>query len=228
MGWDLTHFRNLCSDLGFPDTNHYLESLNWLILKSSYHSHAAKQWHTLFESEKGDVVSIDLFGQEWRRSVAATAAETEALILALRACCDVLAQVLNRVVLKEPMSERKVDVHKVKDRLGKESKDHPIYSKLEDLTTNDKFVYISDFCNRIKHRSFIEHSWFFDMNPEAKIGFGVRFVSFSFNGRIHPEEWTDTIVSSYRKEVVDHVNSIGQTLNIHLEALLDTGRRRRK
>ncbi len=133
-----------------------------------------------------------------------------AAIHSARGMVDMLAQVLNGLLLQAPLAVHDVTVSRVKNQLP----DSPVKEHFANLQTSDAFRYINAFINTIKHRALIKPR--FSISTEEQKA-GVQVSAFDYNGDSFPVRWDDEVLASI-KAVVTAVITTGAALNMQLEA----------
>jgi hypothetical protein len=118
-------------------------------------------------------------------SIAYVASEAHMLgcMHTVRGWGDLLASLVNRLLLANAIEEWKCDIHTVRDKLDPSD----LKEKLQALTDGAAFKYVSDFVNTVKHRRLIRNG--ININfADNKIGTVVGAF------RKHPERWgTDVL-----------------------------------
>lgn len=110
-----------------------------------------------------------------------------AAIYTVRSLCDIFAQLVRGCLLESAISVGKCNIHIVRDHLPQSD----LRNCLDDLLSSDGFKYVNDFANVSKHRSMISFG--------ASINFvenraGVRFESFEYLRRKHPQMWSSEVL----------------------------------
>jgi hypothetical protein len=110
-----------------------------------------------------------------------------AVIYTTRSIYDIFAQLVRGCLLEFVVSIEQCNIHIVRDKLPQGD----LRNCLDGLLSSDGFKYVNDFANVSKHRSMISFG--------ASISFvenraGVRFKSFEYGNRKHPEMWSNDVL----------------------------------
>jgi hypothetical protein len=126
--------------------------LTWRQCHANFHKEEAqKTWTSLlkFHNPEDKLIVDSLFSYD---------ANLVACIQSLHSMGDILDQIVNVLVLKEPLPEEKVNNKTISEKLGKLSTNpyiKRIYDSRKKLRDSNEFIYINAFCNMIKHRRLI-------------------------------------------------------------------------
>lgn len=120
-------------------------------------------------------------------------ANTIALLHTTRSLYDILAQLINSLILEDRFSLERCDIKKVRNAL----ENGEIKQLLGDLIDSTEFKYIEGFVNSVKHRQLIQQMTTLDIE-QNKVG--VRFSSFHYKKEKNKEEenfpsfWSDEVL----------------------------------
>jgi len=156
----------------------------------------------------------------------------ESIASNLHSLADVLAQIINEIVLKhllppnEHLSSEKVDINKVKtklDNLTLEDSVKKIYiseiiyniNKLCDL---QEFQYISGFVNTIKHRRLLNTTFKLKIEQGNLLDLGFKLDAFDYKGSHFDETSCRSIVIDHSEKLIDMIFDIGTSVNNYWRA----------
>ncbi|WIG67698.1 hypothetical protein KEC58_09440 [Photobacterium damselae] len=125
-----------------------------------------------------------------------------------RSVYDLLAQLINKLILVEPIKVHDCDVNKVIKRLD----DSPVKDAILAAVNTDSYAYINSFVNVIKHRNLVV------LNPEVnfeELKAGIRFHSFKYQTNTYPSLWAIDVLQE-SLNVKNQIITIGKALNNHL------------
>ena len=129
-----------------------------------------------------------------------------AAIYTTRSIYDIFSQLIRGCLLESVVSIERCSIHIVRDQLPKGD----LRDCLDGLLSSDGFKYVNDFANVSKHRSMISFG--------ASINFvenraGVRFKSFEYGNRKHPEMWSSDVlelVLQTKNIIIDAGNALNK------------------
>ncbi|EGR2205828.1 hypothetical protein K6675_004676 [Vibrio parahaemolyticus] len=136
-------------------------------------------------------------------------AHVQAAIHNARSVYDLLAQLINQVLLNSTLEVHSCDIKKVLSQL----ENSPVKDAINQAVGSESYSYVNSFVNVIKHRNLVV------LKSEAnfeELKAGIRFSSFKYRKTSYPSLWaTDVLQRSIdvRNEIVD----IGIALNEHLK-----------
>ncbi|HCE3288647.1 hypothetical protein [Vibrio parahaemolyticus] len=135
-------------------------------------------------------------------------AHIQAAIHNVRSVYDLLAQLINKLLLSDPLKIHECDINKLINRLG----DSPVKDAIIAAINTESYAYINSFVNVIKHRNLVV------LNPEVnfeELKAGIRFSSFKYKAKNYPSLWAvDALQESLN--VKNQIVTIGEILNNHL------------
>lgn len=197
MSWDYRKVRELCKEKNLPCPEIYLNSLTERYWEACYHAEQAQKVWDEFKSAHPSGYQIGGSNEEWWRAYYASAAETQAAVEALHAEADIIAQIINQIILRGSLREHKVTFRHVLDRLRKQNLATNVVAEIEAFRNSREFKYINAFCNTIKHRRLINKEW--RVEGRARCKEGVRFLAFAYEEDNFPVTWASDINGSYRE-----------------------------
>jgi len=216
MPWNYGEIRDLCNikNVSFPEI--YLESLAWKHWKTKYHAEQAQKVWNRFKSAHPKGYEIGGRNQEWWDTYYASFAETEATIQALNEEADIVAQIVNQLVLEGYFTEEEVALGKVLDKLKTLKIAPNVVSSIEAFRSSKEFDYINAFSNTVKHRSLVRKQWCAQGGEDIEEKEGVRFLDFEYKPRgsqkikHFPAMWISEVNTSYRNALEKYIKKIGE------------------
>ncbi|WP_293128283.1 hypothetical protein [Microcoleus sp. bin38.metabat.b11b12b14.051] len=155
----------------------------------------------------------------------------ESIASNLHSLADVLAQIINEIVLKpllpcaEHISSEKVDINKVNTKLDgltldsvKDRYISQIIESINNLSSSSEFLYISSFVNTIKHRRLLDTTFHLKVDSGSLIDVGFKLDKFDYKGSHFPEMSCRSIVIDYREKLIDFIFDIGNSVNNYCRA----------
>jgi len=219
MCWDFAELRVLCQKRGIEDSMAYQNSLEWKRWRVEYHAERAqKVWSELDQlvKAKGQIV---VGGQEWSETEFASTAETEAAAQTLYSMADVLAQIVNKALLKTLLSEAQVSLGKVCETLKKRNCAPIVVSKIESLQNSKEFGYLNAFVNTLKHQHLLDRDYRAEAGEGTRNEEGIRFKAFTYKERSYSTVWASDILDGYKKKIADLICAVGNAVNDYLRLL---------
>ena len=131
---------------------------------------------------------------------------------------DVLAQVLNKALLKSPLSESEVFLWKVYKELKDQHCAPIVFSKIESLQKSKEFKYLNAFVNTIKHQHLLDTDYRAEAGKDTRNEEGIRFKAFVHKGRSYSTVWANDILGPYRKRIFEHICNVGNAVNDYLRS----------
>jgi len=219
MCWDFVELRGLCRKRGIADSTVYQNALQWKLWRANYHAERAQAvWSELDQIGRAKG-SIQVDGQDWQKAEFASTAETEAATQALHSMADVLAQIVNKALLKTPLSEVQVSLGKVCEMLKKRNCAPIVVSKIESLENSKEFRYLNAFVNTLKHQHLLDRDWKAEAGEGTRNEEGIRFKAFTYKGRSYSTVWASDILYAYKKRMADLICAVGNAVNDYLKLL---------
>ena len=219
MCWDYEELRKLCQKAGAPDSTVYQNALEWKLWRVNYHAERVKAiWRELNQivETKG---SIQIGGQDWQKAAFTSTAETEAAAQALHSMADILAQIVNKAVLKPSLPEKQVYLSEVHQRLSAQGNGSRVVAKIAALQKSPAFDYLNAFVNTIKHRRLLDTEYRAEGGEGTRNEEGIRFKAFTYKGWDYPTVWASDILANYKKEIVNLICAVGNAVNKYLKSL---------
>jgi len=206
--WDLEELGRLCSQRGIPSPTTYQTSLQWRFWRASFH---AKRAHAVWEELFGQPFTLG--DERFNRAAFSFEADVEACIQALHSMADMLAQIINVVILGGHFQEHQVSLWKVTDRLEKMGIAPQVALQARKLLDSPEFGYVDAFSNTIKHRRLVFTKFQAEYGGNYRNEAGLLFKAFEYKGESHPETWGNDILDNYRHRFFELVNDVGLSIN---------------
>lgn len=120
---------------------------------------------------------------------------------------DIFAQLINGLLLSEPLSVSKCDILRVHDLMSPSV----LQERMSRLLTSYWYRYIAGFINTAKHRKLVKHAFSVSFRDNAA---GVKVGAFEYGGRNYPECWGVDVLRG-AVEAHNALVSCGCALNDH-------------
>jgi len=151
----------------------------------------------------------------------------ESIATNLHSLADVLAHVINGIVLKplqtktDYLGSRQVSIHNVKNKLSslrfldtvRYQYIVEIIREIDKLVDSSEFKYIAGFANTIKHRSLLDTEFTFAVQNGSLMDIGYRLDPFDYEGNHFPPTQCRVVAMDYREKVIDLVFDVGNSIN---------------
>lgn len=131
---------------------------------------------------------------------------------AINAEADIIGQVVNKIMLRNPLPETDVHYFTVLSMLRNQSPIHNLVIAMEEFIASNEFKYIRAFCNTSKHRNLIEKEYRIESGVETAYTEGIRFRTFCYGNHRFPITWASSINGPYRKRLEEFVKKIGDAI----------------
>lgn len=206
--WNFSELSKLCEEKGIPSAKIYQNSLGWRWMRADYHADmASKVWSDLFKE------SFSFVDQRCAQAIFSYEAQVESCVQALHSLADILAQIINVVVLGGRLKEDSVSIKKVVKIMEKENIAPDVAKSTRRLLCDELFNYIEAFCNTIKHRRLIKTDFSAEYGENARNESGLRFEEFIFKGNTYPQTWGSDILEKHRSHLLNLITEIGLNIN---------------
>lgn len=206
--WNFDELRELCQKNGIQDPSIYTNSID---LRYS---------RALFHKEKADKILNDLFSQSFstaddRFYEAWESFEThvECFVYALHSMADILAQILNIVLLRGKFAEDQVSLKRLQNEMDRQGIAPDVSNKIKDLFDSTEFCYIEAFCNTKKHRRVIDSQFRAEFGGHYRNEEGMVFDEIDYKGHLYPRTWGTDIIGPYREKIFELLTEIGKKIN---------------
>lgn len=194
-----------CEQKRFSEAIPFLKSLNWRWKQADYCADRASE---LWDSRDLKIAPTD-FGLVFQYAV-----YVESSIYFLNTFRDTLLQVLNVVFMANKYSEEQVGREAFLDDYKKLPAD--IIKTCNALGKNQEPAYIRAFCNTSKHRALIPFSSRMEYGGASRNDSGVVFEKFQYKGTAYPETWGIDVLTTYRAQVRQLVDEVGEMIFKHI------------
>ncbi len=212
--WDFSELRKLCEEKGIPGAKIYQNSLGWRWQRADYHADTAGRiWSDLFKEP------FTFGDQRSYKAIFSYEAQVESCLQSLHAMADILAQIINVVILRGRLQEDDVSIKKVVKIMEKEGIAGNVTSRVRKLLDDDVFNYVEGFCNTIKHRRLIKTNFRAEYGESAKNESGLLFEEFTFKGNVYSKTWGSDILEKYRFRLLDLITEIGLSINQYVSTV---------
>lgn len=212
--WDFSNLRRVSQEKGIPGSSAHLAALSWRWKRGDFHSDmAAAAWNSLLGQ------SFTFGDSVFREHVFAYEAHVEACVCCLHSLSDLLAQVINDVVLNRQLAEHQVGMKRVIDEMGSVDRAREVRDRSKTLIGSDEFGYVEAFCNTLKHRFLVKTDSHGEFGGEYKNELGIRFQSFEYKGRTWPVTWGSEILGNMRARIAELVVGIGTSLDGYVASI---------
>jgi hypothetical protein len=212
--WKFSELNKMCEEKGVPDAKIYQNSLEWRWKRSDYHADmASKIWSDLFKE------SFSFVDRRCNEAIFSYEAQVESCVHALHSQADILAQIINVLVLCNRLPEDSVSIKKVVKIMEDESIAPEVAKSLRQLIDDGVFKYIEAFCNTIKHRRLIKTDFRAEYGENARNESGLRFEEFVFKGDTYPQTWGSDILERHRFHILDLITEVGLKINGYIATL---------
>lgn len=122
-----------------------------------------------------------------------------------RGIWDLFAQLLNALVLPQPLSVATCDIGRVAEALPPS----PLKDAVNRSIESNWYLYVMAFTNTTKHRRLVQHLVSVSFAEQRS---GIKLAAFKYNRRAFPAYW-DTEVLQGAIEVKNGINECGRLLN---------------
>ena len=161
----------------------------------------------------------------------------ESIAANLHSLADVLAHVINVIVLKplqnkpDYLGHRQISIHNVKNKLSslgsldtvRNQYIAEIIREIHKLIDSAEFKYIAAFVNTIKHRSLLDTEFALtvqSVQSGSLMDVGYRLDPFDYEGNNFPQTRCKVVAMDYREKVIDLVLDVGNSINNYCRAVL--------
>jgi len=214
MTWNLEEFRSLCDDHGIPSTKIYQDALTLKTWRATnFGSKALGVWKHLFSTSQEIVVGDD----EWNETQFNSESYIEAALQASHSLADIIAQILNIVILEGHFPEAHVSINKVHRELNRRGIATDVDRAVQVFLDSPEYQYTNGFVNTIKHRNLIDTDFQDEFGVGARNEHGMRFKSFTYNDDVFPITWASDIVNLMIPNIGNYIIDIGNAINDYLK-----------
>lgn len=206
--WSFEELRRMCKQKNIPESTIYQNSLEWRWRRADFHAeNASNIWTELFSSPFS---SAD---QRFKKAVFSYEAHVEACVQALHSMVDILAQIINAVILENHYQEHQVKAKELTKFMKKNEKAPQVMDCMRALLDSAEFRYLDAFCNTIKHRRLIPGKFRAEYGDHYRNESGIKFLKFNYRNKIVPETWASYILDEYRQQIKQLITDVGLNIN---------------
>ncbi len=206
--WDYIELRKLCKEKGIPDSTLYQNSLGWRWKRTDFHADKANEvWAELF------MKSFTFVDQRCYEAIFSYEAHVESCVQSLHSMADILAQIINVIILGNEFPEHLVSIKKVLKSMEDKNAAPRVVESTRKLLADNVFNYIEAFCNTIKHRRLIKTDFRAEYGENARNESGLRFQEFTYKGSNFPQTWGSDILKKYRFHIHQLITEVGLNIN---------------
>ena len=218
--WNLEELRSLVKEMHGVNQlkllQPHINSLDWKIRIAAYHSYTfAETFSPFFENEKsGAVKAVKLIlssGEEaskFREAKLIAEANIIACAQSTHSVSDILSYVIIHSLKLSGIDEKRISISEVNKILSNGA----LKKQIERLLGLKEYRYLQDFVNTTKHISLVFSEYSVDLQSNDDDAHGIKFKSFSYKDRRHPEKWAEEFVQELRKISIEFVQ-IGRAIN---------------
>lgn len=212
--WNFSELSKMCEEKGIPSAKIYQNSLSWRWKRADYHADTAERiWSDLFKE------SFVFGDQRSYEAIFSYEAQVESCVQSLHALSDILAQIINVVVLHAGFQENEVSIKRVVKKMEEEGIADEVTIRLRELLDDTVFNYVEAFCNTIKHRRLIKMNFRAEYGESARNKSGLLFEEFTFKGKVYPQTWGSDIIDKYRFHLLNRIEEIGLSINYYVSTV---------
>lgn len=211
--WSFEELRASCAAKGLPDSKIYQEALLWKKWRVSYH---AEQYHKIWRELFSSSTEIQVGGHDWNEAQSASEAHIEAAAQALHSMADILAQIINKVVLRDNLAEGGVALSNIADKDKNKRIPPKIIAAIDKLLSSAEFRCIDAFVNTIKHRRLLDRIYHMEYGENTRNEKAVCFQEFEYKGDCYGFTWATDIIDPYKSRIFELILEIGNAVNEYL------------
>jgi hypothetical protein len=132
---------------------------------------------------------------------------------------DILAQIINVVILKKRIREENVTSWNVFNYLKSHNIAPYVSELMGKLLESNEFQYINAFCNTIKHRRLINTRFRAEYGENYRNESGIKFVEFNYKGVTYPETWGSDFLGNKTVRIRDLVTDVRIAINKYVQQM---------
>jgi hypothetical protein len=129
---------------------------------------------------------------------------------------DMLAQIINVVILRGHLAENEVSAQKLVRWLSNKIPPE-ILKRLNEFLSGYEFKYVDAFCNTIKHRRLIHSMLRAEYGEGHRNESGIIFFQFRYRKVTYQDTWASDILQKYREAFYEHITCVGLAINKFLK-----------
>jgi hypothetical protein len=211
--WSFKELSSLSSAKNLPDSEQFQVALGWKRRRVKYHAEEYHEiWRHLFSSSD----KIQMGGVDWGKAQLAAEANVEAAAQVMHSMADILAQIINKTILKGELKEHSVTLSLVLKKLEKKLNSRGIVSSINKFMDSTEYKYINAFVNTIKHQRLLDITY--NIEPEKGTSYpkGICFKEFEYKGKKYERVFAVDILDSYKSYITDLIIDIGHEVNNYI------------
>ncbi len=219
MEWDLKELRELCKNKGITPPDEYIESLAFKKHRAIYHADKSKQIISQYFDDYGPMINMnnETHMRGLDRAWFEATCEAEASLQSMHSMADILAQIINSVLIKKPLVEKEVTLRKIFKKLTEQIIWNKLYDKIQTFIGSDEFTYIDAFVNTIKHRKLIKSGFRAEGGINTRNDHGVTIQGFKYNDKMFDTKWVKDLFDNYYIKIFSMIVEIGTEINVCLK-----------
>lgn len=210
--WNIRELKNHLDLLG-EQPEHYIEYLDSVSrVIDIFEFHKVEAFSVISRLDSDDpkmamrlVFSIDFERIDVENEVISAQAHLHAALQNVRSMYDILAQLLNALLVREPIPIHLCDICKVCKSLPNGN----VKTELEKILASFEYQYVNSFVNTIKHRNLVQFNRELDLHESRA---SIRIKPFSYSGYFYDQKWAIDVLK-YGLDVKNQLIEIGQLLN---------------
>lgn len=188
----------------------YLDSVSRVIDIFEFHKIEAFSVISRLDSDDPEIVMRIVFSLDSERNnleneVIIAQAHLHAALQNVRSMYDILAQLLNALLVYEPIPAHSCDICRVCKSLPNGN----VKTELEKILASFAYQYVNSFVNTIKHRNLVQFNRQLDL-LEGRAS--IRIKPFSYSGNFYEQKWAMDVLK-YGLDVKNQLIEIGRLLN---------------
>lgn len=210
--WNIRELKNHLDSLGEQPEHYieYLDSVSRAIDIFEFHKVEAFSLISKLDSDDPEtamrlVFTLDSEKNDLENEVIGAQAHLHAALQNARSMYDILAQLLNALLVHEPLPIHTCDICKVCDALP----DGNVKTELEKILASFDYQYVNSFVNTIKHRNLVQFNRQLDL-LEGRAS--IRIKPFSYSGCFYGRKWAIDVLK-YGFDVKNRLIEVGRLLN---------------
>ncbi|ELB2927343.1 hypothetical protein QNE77_001978 [Vibrio alginolyticus] len=210
--WNIRSLKHHLDSLGEQPEHYieYLDSVTRAIDIFEYHKAEAFSLISKLDSDDPEmamrlVFTLDSEKNDLENEVIGAQAHLHAALQNARSMYDILAQLLNALLVHEPLPIHTCDIGKVYDALPEGN----VKTELEKILASYEYQYVNSFVNTIKHRNLVQFNRQLDLREGRA---SIRIKPFSYYGCFYGRKWAVDVLK-YGFDVKNRLIEVGQLLN---------------
>ncbi|MCS0272965.1 hypothetical protein, partial [Vibrio alginolyticus] len=210
--WNIRELKNHLDLLGEQPEHYieYLDSVARVIDIFEFHKAEAFSVFSRLDSDEPEmamrlVFSLGSEKAELESEVISAQAHLHAVLQNVRSMYDILAQLLNALLVHEPIAVHLCDICRVCEALP----DGNVRTELEKILASFEYQYVNSFVNTIKHRNLVQFNRQLDLREGRT---SIRIKPFSYSGNFYEQKWAIDVLK-YGLDVKNQLIEVGRLLN---------------